>query len=130
MKARGAVVAAILGIMLMSALYPLRQYASQDSSVRALAGQERALSRRIADLRRQQDILLSDDEIERIAREELGMVRRGEVAFAVVPGAVRAPGASGKAAGPPTSPAPVRNAPRGWYDRWWDAVRSSLTGMR
>ena len=85
MKARGAVVATLLGVMLLSALYPLRQYATQDAHVNALVRQAKALDAKIASLKEQQHLLQSDDEIERIAREELGMVRPGEVAFAIVP---------------------------------------------
>ena len=126
MKARGAVIATVLGVLLMSALYPLRQYASQDSHVASLVQQERALRGKIAELRRQQELLLSDQEIERVAREELGMVQPGEVAFAVVPG--------GHAPARRTAPSAVIGdaAPRSepWYERWWDTVFSSLRGMR
>jgi cell division protein FtsB len=127
MKARGAVVATLLGVMLMSALYPLRQYMSQDSHVAALVKQERVLRSTIAELRREQELLLSDDEIERVAREELGMVRPGEVAFAVVPGAAQA---RARAAAPASANLDdrLRNAP--WYERWWDTMFNSLRGMR
>ena len=129
MKARGAVVVTLLGVMLLSALYPLRQYASQDSSVSALVRQEHALSQKIAALQRQQDLLLSDDEIERIAREDLGMVRPGEVAFAVVPDGSSAR-ASRVAPAAPTTSETAASAGGAWYERWWDAMVSSLRGMR
>jgi hypothetical protein len=118
-----------MGVLMLSALYPLRQYVSQDSHVNALVRQERALGHTIADLKRRQELLMSDDEIERVAREELGMVRPGEVAFAVVPGsaqgdskrtvpAVNVPSVSGSASG------------RAWYRHWWDAMVDSVRGMR
>ena len=124
MKARGAVIATMLGVLLMSALYPLRQYASQDSHVAALVRQERALRSKIAELQRSQELLLSDDEIERVAREELGMVRPGEVAFAVIP--------NGSQARQPMASIVLPTAPRNepWYERWWDTVFRSLRGMR
>ena len=124
MKARGAVIATLLGVLLMSALYPLRQYASQDSAVAALVKQERALRSKIAELQRHQESLLSDDEIERVAREELGMVRPGEVSFAVVP--------DGSQARRPAASIVLATAPRNdaWYERWWDTVVRSLRGMR
>jgi len=127
-KARGAFVATLLGVMLMSALYPLRQYASQDSHVNALVRQERALETKIAALKRQQNLLLTDDEIERIAREELGMVRPGEVAFAVVGGAPAGP-APKKVQAAPASIA-QESGGRAWHERWWDAMARALTGMR
>ena len=128
MRARGAVVATLMGVLMLSALYPLRQYMTQDSHVNSLVRQQRALDHKIADLKRQQELLLSDDEIERVAREELGMVRPGEVAFAVIPGsaggshrtapAVRARSVSEAASG------------RAWYSHWWDAVVGAFRGMR
>lgn len=129
MKARGAVVATLLGVLLMSALYPIRQYVGQKSHVRELVAQERRLSEKISELRRQQGLLLSDDEIERIAREDLGMVRTGEVAFAILPGSEnRAAKMSAPALpGPAERRAPGRTT---WYDRWRDAVVRTLTGIR
>ena len=128
MKARGAMVATLLGVMMLSALYPLRQYVSQDSHVNALLRQERELDQKIAALKEQRNQLTSDAEIERIAREELGMVRPGEVAFAVVPdgGSSSAPraAAAGSPGGSDPAPGPA------WHQRWWDAMTSSLRGMR
>jgi cell division protein FtsB len=123
-KARGAVIATLLGVIVMSALYPLRQYASQDSHVAALVKQERALRHKIAQMQHEQELLLSDNEIERVAREELGMVRPGEVAFAIVPDAAQA---RPRAAGPVLEPVRSHNEP--WYARWWDTVFRSLRGM-
>ena len=124
MKARGAVVATLLGVMLLSALYPLRQYAAQDAHVNALVAQARALDAKIASLQKEQRLLESDAEIERIAREELGMVRPGEVAFAVVGGAPAS--AAQKSAAAPGPAAPHST----WYGRWWDATVHAVTGMR
>jgi cell division protein FtsL len=127
-KARGAVVATLLGVLMLSALYPLRQYMSQDSHVNALVRQERALDHKIADLKSHQERLMSDDEIERVAREELGMVRPGEVAFAVAPGSVK--GDSQRTA--PTLRAPSVSASvsgEAWYRHWWDAMVGSVRGM-
>ena len=125
MKARGAVIATVLGVLILSALYPLRQYASQDSHVGSLVAQVRAMDRKIADLRREQQALSSDDEVERIAREELGMVRPGEVAFAIV-GSEPTEKTAHVAA--KVAPAVRRSNP--WYARWWDAVSRAVHGMR
>jgi cell division protein FtsL len=127
-KARGAVVATLLGVMFLSALYPLRQYASQDSHVNTMVAQVRALDRKIAELKRQHQLLASDDEIERIAREELGMVRPGETAFAVVGGTTSVP--RRHAARPTVAAAPAPRATGSWYERWWDAMKRALSGMR
>ena len=127
MKARSAVVGTLLVVLLLSALYPIRQYFTQKTELKNLSTEEVLLAQRIEELTELKSRLLTNDEIERIAREELGMVRPGEVAFAIVPG-----GDAGKA-GAPTAPsvgAGAEPAPPTWYDRWWDAVVHSLTGMR
>jgi cell division protein FtsB len=127
-KARGAVLLTLMGVLLLSALYPLRQYMSQDSNVNALVRQERALDQKIAELKRRQELLMSDDEIERVAREELGMVRPGEVAFAVVPGSAK--GGSGTAKASSVRSVSRSSAAGAWYSHWWDAMFSSVRGMR
>ena len=126
MRARGAVVLTLLGVMLLSALYPLRQYASQDSHVGQLVKQERVLAAKIATLKQQQSLLMSDDEIERVAREELGMVRPGEVAFAIAGPQAAAPKTSDRRVGE-EEPAVTHES---WYQRWWSAVTDAVTGMR
>jgi len=127
-KPRGAVVLTLIIVLVMSALYPIRQYVGQKSHVRALITQQAELAKRIADLRQQQGLLLSDDEIERIAREQLGMVRPGEVAFAVLPD----PKARAAEAAPTAQRAPVAGETKGeaWHQRWWDAVVDTVTGIR
>ena len=129
MKARGAVVGTLLVVLLLSALYPIRQYFTQKTELKKLNAEEVLLSQRIDELTELKSRLLTDDEIERIAREELGMVRPGEIAFAIVPGAD-----SSAKKGAPTVPsvnaAAAKPASPAWYDRWWDAVFNSLTGMR
>lgn len=128
MKARGALVGTLLVVLILSALYPIRQYFSQKSELKSLTAEESRLAKRIQELTTLRSKLLTDEEIERIAREELGMVRPGEIAFAVVPGAQ--PGTGGR---PATIPAIGQTKPRAgpaWYDRWWDAVVQTVTGMR
>jgi cell division protein FtsB len=127
-KPRGAVILTLIAVLVMSALYPIRQYVGQKSHVRGLIAEQAELSARIADLRQQQGLLLKDDEIERIAREQLGMVRQGEVAFAILPdGKARA-----AAAAPTAQKAPVESASEreSWHQRWWDAVVDAFTGIR
>ena len=126
MKARGAVIGTLLVVLLLSALYPIRQYFSQKTQIVNLTAEEAQLAQRVEQLTELKSRLLTDDEIERIAREELGMVRPGEVAFAVVPG--------GESGSDPEIPSIVVSKPQraepAWYERWWDAVVSSMTGMR
>ena len=126
MKARGAVIGTLIVVLMLSALYPIRQYFSQKTQLKNLTAEEAQLAQRVEQLAELKSRLLTDDEIERIAREELGMVRPGEVAFAVVPG--------GESGSNPEIPSIVVSRPQrtepAWYERWWDAVVSSMTGMR
>lgn len=126
MKARGAVIGTLIVVLMLSALYPIRQYFSQKTQLKNLTAEEAQLAQRIEQLTELKSRLLTDDEVERIAREELGMVRPGEVAFAVVPG--------GESRSDPEIPSIVVSKPQrsepAWYERWWDAVVSSMTGMR
>ncbi len=126
MKARGAVVGTLLVVLLLSALYPIRQYFSQKGELKKLTAQEARLADQISELTELRSRLLTDDEIERIAREELGMVRPGEVAFAIVPDA------DAPQNGPLGAPALSAQKPAGasWYERWWGAVVGSITGLR
>lgn len=127
MKARGALVGTLLVVLLLSALYPIRQYFSQKTELKNLTAEEAQLAQRIVELTELRSRLLTDDEIERIAREELGLVRPGEVAFAIVPGAEG--GAASREIPSIVVVKPDRAQPA-WYERWWDAVVSSVTGLR
>jgi cell division protein FtsB len=127
-KARGAVVGTLLVVLLLSALYPIRQYFTQKTELKKLTAEEVVLAQRIDELTELKSRLLTDDEIERIAREELGMVRPGEIAFAIVPGADAA--AKGAPSVPAVDAGKAKTESPGWYDRWWDAVFRSMTGMR
>ena len=125
MKARNAVVGTLLVVLLLSALYPIRQYFTQKTELKNLTAEEVLLSQRIEALTELKSRLLTEEEIERIAREELGMVRPGEIAFAIVPGTDAA-----KKAAPPIPTVEAGEEKPAWYDRWWDAVVNSMTGMR
>jgi uncharacterized protein len=128
-KARGAVVGTLLVVLLLSALYPIRQYFTQKTQIKNLSAEEVQLTERIKDLNEQRARLLTEDEIERIAREELGMVRPGEIAFAIVPGADTA-AKKGRSAVPAVDTGKAKSSGTSWYERWWDAVVDSITGMR
>ena len=104
----------VVGVLFLL-VFPARTYLGQRRSlaaaehrVRVLSGENRSLDDRVSKLQ-------DDSEIEHIAREQYGLVKPGEEAYAILP--------------PPTIPAPAATAPaqalaphRSWYQRLWHAV--------
>lgn len=119
-SARGAILIIVIGGLLLTSVYPVRRFISMRGETRALEAEGRALDERIAELTQEAALLESDAEVERLARERLGMVRPGEVPFVV--------------AGPDSvsddpvveSPQRRRVSDRPFVSRWWETVRRSL----
>jgi cell division protein DivIC len=80
---RGFLLLLIVGGLLFSSVYPLRRYFAVRSSIATLRTEERVLQDRIDQLTAERDLLMSEAEVERLAREQLGMVRPGEVPFVI-----------------------------------------------
>jgi cell division protein FtsB len=109
-------VALVLGIVMLSG--PFERYADSRTRVEALRATAETLDEENARLDRRADLLEDPAELERLAREEQGMIRPGEVPYTLVP---------------PEVDRPVISSPRNlddddaappWYVRAWDAVRS------
>jgi cell division protein FtsB len=112
----------LLGGLLFTSAYPLRRYLEVRHSIRSLHAEDRALDAKIAELRRQHGLLQTPAEITRIAREELGMVRPGEIPFVVLPATPRSL--------PAVSRAPAGPARSSLFARWWDAVTRAAGALR
>jgi len=78
---RGLILGLILAGVLMSSFYPARRFMALRGETRAQEAVEAALDERIAALTDEAALLSSDAEVERLARDQLGMVRPGEVPF-------------------------------------------------
>lgn len=76
----------VVAALLLSAVYPVRDLFAARAHVASLRRADAELDRRIAGLQPQAGLLATDEEVERIAREELGMVRPGERSFVIVNG--------------------------------------------
>jgi cell division protein FtsB len=74
-----------------TAIVPLRQYLSQRSQIGGLERKIEALTQERSRLERRVEQLQDPDELERIARECLGMVKPGEIAFVAIPKSGRLP---------------------------------------
>ncbi len=99
----------VVGLLLV-AVFPTRTYLSQrqalaatDRRLEVLTSQNRELAERVR-------LLNTDDEIERLAREQYSLVRPGEEAFVILPApAPASPRARAAAHDPP-----------GFWSRVWD----------
>lgn len=82
---RAAVLGAIVLMLAATAIVPLRQYLSQRSQIGGLERKIEALIQERSRLEQRVEQLQDPEELERIARECLGMVKPGEIAFVAVP---------------------------------------------
>jgi cell division protein FtsB len=83
--ARAAILGALVSALLIAAIFPVRTYLSERSQITDLTRQAQVLEQRNAKLAAQIQRLHDPEYLEKLARECLGMVRPGEVAFVVVP---------------------------------------------
>jgi cell division protein FtsB len=82
---RAAVLAVIVVALLIYTVVPFKAYLAQRSRLADLERQTQILDRQNAELRKQADRLRDPAYLEQVARECLGMVRPGEIAFVVLP---------------------------------------------
>ena len=117
---RSPIVALILIMALaitMVGIFPFRQIIAQHRQVDLTQEKLDALSEENARLEQQVDLLQTDAELERIAREEFGLVRKGEVAYTVT-----TPGDDPPITSLSTGPVVVdrEGSGRGFFQRVWD----------
>lgn len=109
---------ALLGLSVVMLSGPLQSYWHGRERVALLEAKHEALTTEIADLEARAEALHDPDEIELLAREHLGLVRPGEVAYAIVPPEVDRPQI--------TAPRDVASEPLPWYRRLWDTLATWL----
>lgn len=109
-----ALVAVVLVVAVMM-LGPLRTLVEAERHVADLEQSQRRLRAKVARLEERRDALHDLRELELIAREELGMVKPGEVAFVVV-----SPNSEAQEAR--EDDGRWRHRPRPWYQRLFEAV--------
>ena len=112
-----ALAVVLLGALALtvSGILPFRQLVSQQRQIDNTQDQLAALERENDLLSEDIEMLGTDAEIERIAREQYGLVRPGEVAYVVV-----VPRETTVAETPPNPV--VRSDERAWWQRVWDFV--------
>lgn len=118
MKSRGWLLVAGLGLLvvLFLAALPTRAYFDQRDQRRVVAAQIGSLSTQNQELDERVRQLQTPAEVERLAREQYGLVRPGEEVYSV-PG-LPAP------APPPPAPAPPPEPDKAWWEKALDVVTS------
>ena len=99
--------------MLFLFVFPGRTYLAQRRSLAAAEARLHVLKTENKSLDQRVARLQDDAEIERLAREQYGLVKPGEEAYAILPSPSPAP--------PPT-PAKKASANRNWAERLWHSV--------
>jgi cell division protein FtsB len=82
---RAAILAVVVTALLIYLVVPLRTYIAQTDRLNQLERQTQILQEQKTRLERQVQLLQDPAYLERIARECLGMVKKGEIGFIVVP---------------------------------------------
>ena len=109
----GALVAlVVVGGFVFAFALPGRTYLEQRREVRRAEERVQVLEQETAKLGKRADELQTPEEIEQIAREQYGLAKPGEKAFAILP-----PEAPADAAAPPATP-----EHRSVFERAWDTV--------
>jgi cell division protein FtsB len=85
LTARGAVLLVLVMLLMVAAIGPARGLLAERSSLAELQQQSEELRSRNAELQAQIDRLNDPAYIEQLARECLGMVHAGEIAFRAIP---------------------------------------------
>lgn len=85
LTARAAGLLVAMTVLALVAIGPAREYLGERARVTELQRKAAQLEVENADLRAQIDELYQPTELERLARECLGMVRPGEIALVIVP---------------------------------------------
>jgi cell division protein FtsB len=94
--------------LLVLVVFPTRSYLHERASVNGAAHQLQSLNAQNRQLNGQIGRLNSDAEIERLARKDYGLVKPGEEAYAILPGALAKGAAATKP--PAAKPAPAKPA--------------------
>jgi cell division protein FtsB len=84
-RPRAIALAVLVAALLMAAVYPVRTYLGQRAQINTLERESLILERANARLDTRIKSLHDPAELQRLARECLGMVKPGETAFVVVP---------------------------------------------
>lgn len=103
-------------VVVLAGIFPFRQIIASNRAVELAEEKLTAIEEENLQLEARIEALESPEEVERLAREQFGLVMPGEIGYVVV----SPPGEA-----PPPEPEP---APEPEERRWWEAVWDFLTG--
>jgi cell division protein FtsB len=106
------VTAVVVVGVLFTFVNPTRQWLDQRGNISAAHERVDVLDKRSADLAARAEQLRTDAEVERLAREQYGLVKPGEQAYAILP--TQAPA-------PPAAPPEASKKKSGWA-KVWDTI--------
>ena len=109
------VVALVVAGLLFTFVTPARTWYVQRQDIVAARERNTVLDQQSRALQARADQLGTDAEVERLAREQYGLVKPGEEAFGILP-------APGSAPRPPAAAPAARPSHRSWWHRAWDDV--------
>ncbi len=110
LTSRGILLFLVLFVLAATAVYPLRQYVSQQGRIERLQAKQAALQAANAQLERERTRLNDPAYVEQLAKRDFHMVKPGEQAW-LLTGTPPADAAAAPAA------EPTHKAP--WYQRFW-----------
>lgn len=112
------VVSTLAFLALIVGVVPVRQYLEQQRRVDAARQRIELLDEENQRLAARAEELRTDEEIERLAREQYSLVRPGEEAFALLPGSDE----KRPAQAPLSTTAPVEPPQPGWLEKVLDTI--------
>lgn len=121
----------VAGVMISG---PLSSYLNVHGQRQQLREQRAALREEIARLEARRQTLKDPEQVQLMAREQLGLVRPGEVPYVIIAPDQPLRADFGRHTGDPLRghvPAEVRSSPTGatpWYQRVWKIVSGLLAG--
>ena len=116
-----ALAALVVVVVTAAGIFPFRQIIADHRSVTLAQDKLLAMRAENAHLEAVVAVLQTDEEVERLAREQFGLVRPGEIAFVVV-----AP--QGEEEAVTAEPEPEPTLARPGEQPWWRDLWSFLTG--
>jgi cell division protein FtsB len=114
---RGAVLLLVMFALAATAVYPLRQYVSQQGRIERLEAKQQALAAENARLEAERKRLQDPAYVQQLAKRDYHVVAPGEEAWVVTGTPPRAQ--------PAREAAPRQDRP--WYQRAWQALTSWLS---